>query len=147
VSSFVTCPHCGKRLLANQEHSGKRVKCASCKKELRIPILKQGNAIQNQVAPSKRASEEGSSPPPAPPPRTPLMPPSPEALTLNSSRPIGFRCPFCQSPNPPIVREEVSTAGWICLVILLLTCFPFFWIGLLVKTNYRVCSSCGIKLG
>ena len=51
----------------------------------------------------------------------------------------GFRCPFCRADDPPVVREKVSAAGWIVLVVLIFFCFPLFWIGLLMKENYREC--------
>jgi hypothetical protein len=58
-----------------------------------------------------------------------------------------FRCPYCRTKARPIIKQEVSSTGWIILVVLLICCFPFFWIGLLVKEDQRVCSRCGIKLG
>jgi hypothetical protein len=30
---------------------------------------------------------------------------------------------------------------------MLLFCLPLFWVGLLVKDYYRVCSECGTRLG
>jgi hypothetical protein len=45
------------------------------------------------------------------------------------------------------VRRRISTAGWVVFVALLLFCFPLSIIGLFIKEDYRVCSSCGIKLG
>lgn len=59
----------------------------------------------------------------------------------------GFRCPFCDSPEPPARREKVSAGGWVVLVVMLLFCFPLFFIGLLMKEEYRVCRDCGVKLG
>ena len=59
----------------------------------------------------------------------------------------GFMCPYCHRTATPLVQKKVSTAGWIVLVVLLFLCFPLFWIGLLMKEDYRVCSQCGIKLG
>jgi hypothetical protein len=46
---------------------------------------------------------------------------------------VGFRCPFCKTKARPIIRKEISTAGWVMLVVLLICCFPLFWIGLLIK--------------
>ena len=60
---------------------------------------------------------------------------------------LGFRCPFCQTKSPPIVRKQISTAGWVVFALLLIACFPLSIIGLFIKQEYRVCSSCGIKLG
>jgi hypothetical protein len=60
---------------------------------------------------------------------------------------VGFRCPFCHSNVPPEVKSKISTAGWVIFVVLLIACFPLCIIGLFIKEDYRVCRSCGIKLG
>jgi hypothetical protein len=60
---------------------------------------------------------------------------------------VRFTCPFCRTEAVPIVRQKISAAGWITFVILLLFCLPLFWIGLLIKEDYRMCSGCGTKLG
>ena len=59
----------------------------------------------------------------------------------------GFRCPYCGSRDLPFVQSRVSTAGWITLVVMVLFCLPLFWIGLLIKEEYRECGECGMKLG
>jgi hypothetical protein len=58
-----------------------------------------------------------------------------------------FKCPYCGAEAPPTVRRRISTAGWVVLVVLLLVCLPLFWIGLLIREDYRVCSQCGVNLG
>jgi LITAF-like zinc ribbon domain len=58
-----------------------------------------------------------------------------------------FRCPFCQTTYPPLLRQRISAGGWIVFVALLLFCFPFCFIGLLIKESYRVCAGCGLNLG
>ena len=62
-------------------------------------------------------------------------------------QPAGFACPFCRAHGAPLQRAKISTAGWIVFAVLLLLCFPLFWIGLLMKETYRVCGSCGSNLG
>ena len=59
----------------------------------------------------------------------------------------GFRCVYCGTSRPPEVCSKISTAGWVLFVVLLISCFPLCVIGLFIKEDYRVCSSCGIKLG
>lgn len=71
------------------------------------------------------------------------IPPQPVFVT---SAPV-FRCPFCQSPYPPFVVQKVSGAGWVVFVLLILLCVPLCWIGLLIKEDHRVCSSCRMVLG
>jgi hypothetical protein len=57
-----------------------------------------------------------------------------------------FRCPFCSNTSPPFERQKVSTGGWVVFAVLLLFCFPLFWIGLLMKEKFRVCSHCNSTL-
>jgi RNA polymerase subunit RPABC4/transcription elongation factor Spt4 len=57
----------------------------------------------------------------------------------------GYRCPRCGSTNFPFVTKQVSTAGWITFAVLLVTTGIFFWIGLLIREDVRVCSNCGLK--
>ncbi len=59
----------------------------------------------------------------------------------------GFSCPYCYSTAPPFTMQKISEAGWIVLVMMLLFCFPLFWIGLLMKVEERYCSSCRRLLG
>jgi hypothetical protein len=78
-----------------------------------------------------------------PTPMDPMLAPVP----MGYGQPmVGFNCPYCRTTIPPVSRERVSQTGWIVLVILLITCFPLFWIGLLIKEPYRVCSQCGNTL-
>ncbi len=62
-------------------------------------------------------------------------------------QPISFKCPFCQSPYAPFVVQKVSTGGWIVFAVMVMSCFPLCWIGLLMKENTHICSSCGMPLG
>lgn len=58
----------------------------------------------------------------------------------------GFRCPFCKSEARPEVRSKISTGGWIVFAVMIVACFPLFWIGLLMKEEYRVCADCGSQV-
>lgn len=65
------------------------------------------------------------------------------------SRPAyaAFSCPYCYSTAPPFTIQSISEAGWIVFALMLLVCFPLFWIGLLMKDEKRYCSSCRRLLG
>jgi predicted Zn finger-like uncharacterized protein len=58
----------------------------------------------------------------------------------------GFRCRSCGSRDRPVYKEEISTAGWVVFAVMLTVCFPLFWIGLLMKEQYRACAECGRKV-
>jgi DNA-directed RNA polymerase subunit RPC12/RpoP len=62
-----------------------------------------------------------------------------------SYAPPQYRCPYCGSPHPPRVVEKISTGGWIVFAVMLLFCFPLFFIGLLMKETYQVCQQCGVR--
>jgi RNA polymerase subunit RPABC4/transcription elongation factor Spt4 len=64
----------------------------------------------------------------------------PQYLTQN------YRCPQCGSGALPIVERKVSTAGWIVFSVLLIFTWIFFWIGLLMKEDVRVCPACRAKI-
>jgi hypothetical protein len=57
-----------------------------------------------------------------------------------------FRCPHCGTTAPPVVASRISTAGWIVFAALLVFCLPLFFIGLLIKEEYRMCSWCRAPL-
>lgn len=57
-----------------------------------------------------------------------------------------FRCPYCQTTDPPYWKSEVAAAGWIVFGILFCTtCFGCV-IGLCIRERFRVCSNCRIRL-
>lgn len=75
-------------------------------------------------------------------------PPPIQAIPHQQPGQMTFHCPYCQSNLPPIMKSKVSTAGWIvCCLLFLFTCILLAWVGLLIKDEYRVCASCGMKLG
>ncbi|MBA3766855.1 MAG: LITAF-like zinc ribbon domain-containing protein [Acidobacteria bacterium] len=59
----------------------------------------------------------------------------------------GYRCPRCGAAYLPTVEKKVSSDGWVIFVLMLFFCFPLFWIGLLMKQEYRVCPVCHANLG
>lgn len=59
----------------------------------------------------------------------------------------GYRCPRCGTQNLPIISKKISTAGWIVFAVLLIFTLFFFWIGLLMKEEVRVCPVCGLQIG
>jgi hypothetical protein len=78
--------------------------------------------------------QQHQSQPPAPPAPAPLYPA------------VSFRCPYCGTDAPPVTGQRISTAGWIVFAVMLLFCFPLFFIGLLMKEEYRQCSYCRATL-
>jgi hypothetical protein len=46
-----------------------------------------------------------------------------------------------------MIAKKISADGWLTFALLLFFCPPFFWIGLLMKEEYRICATCGTKFG
>ncbi|HLL74871.1 MAG TPA: zinc ribbon domain-containing protein [Pyrinomonadaceae bacterium] len=128
--SYVTCQNCGQ---ANADVA--RV-CRYC-----------GTQLQHK---------RGAYADPAPP--TSYVPPhswQSGALSQHQSAPPApapllsadnFRCPYCQTTQPPVVATRISTAGWVVFGVMIIACFPLFFIGLLIKEEYRQCSWCRASL-
>jgi DNA-directed RNA polymerase subunit RPC12/RpoP len=56
------------------------------------------------------------------------------------------QCPFCNSTARPYISSAVSQAGWVTFALLLVFCFPLFWIGLLITEPQVHCADCGARL-
>lgn len=56
-----------------------------------------------------------------------------------------YKCPYCGSLAPPVQHQKISTGGWIVFAIMLVVCFPLFFVGLLMKDTYQVCGQCGVR--
>lgn len=100
--------------------------------EYQLPVEKNKTQPINQVAPLPN-----------------FQPPAPNMVMQPFQQPMGITshvvCPRCTQQNFPVIRQQVSTAGWITFAILLVTIFPLFWIGLLIKEDAYVCPVCNFK--
>lgn len=77
------------------------------------------------------------------------QPPRPQPLVYQQQSQTvasGFRCPHCASQFYPKLVRKVSKAGWIVFAILMVTFFPLFWIGLLIKEDVRICAVCNARI-
>jgi transcription elongation factor Elf1 len=73
-------------------------------------------------------------------PPQPLVYQQPQYIAQN------YRCPRCGSGALPVIERKVSTAGWIVFSVLLIFTWIFFWIGLLMKEDVRVCPACRARI-
>lgn len=76
------------------------------------------------------------------------MPLRPQPLVHQQAQNMthGYLCPRCSSQLFPRFERKISTAGWIVFAVLLVTFFPLFWIGLLIKEEVRVCPVCNLRI-
>ena len=141
MAHIINCPACRLQLQVPEELVGQPVKCPTCSAMFttvapeEVPRVRpvENRRTRSRPEPSEPAYADEEYDEPAPQRRR--------------TRRRGFECPFCHTQSLPYIRSEVSAAGWVVLVILLLFCFPLFWIGLLIKEDYRVCSHCNMRLG
>lgn len=77
-----------------------------------------------------------------PPVRWGNMPAYSGFLAMASS----YRCPYCNSPYPPLSNRRISSGGWITFAVLVAIFFPIAWVGLLMQENYLRCSQCRVVL-
>lgn len=73
--------------------------------------------------------------------------PQNQDLVRRQAQPMtfGYRCPRCASQLLPKIERKVSAAGWVTFAVLMVMFFPLFWVGLLIKEEYRVCPVCKLK--
>lgn len=166
-----SCPKCRAVMQTNDDKIGFDINCPQCKH--RFTLVGQSSAQSNEPQSSTDfaaeqtrqwvdAAVEPRQPPAsdanvartrpsspsisyAPAPNPPSAPNAiPPIYQGNASS--SFSCPYCHSRQPPIWKSEVSTAGWItCVILAFTTCF-FFWVGLLIRDKYTICSSCKARL-
>ncbi len=135
------CPRCRSEISCPPELIGRVVACPVCHEQFvipQVPVLASAAAqalpdLAPAPAPERRATyrdDEDDEP----------------SRSRRQREQIGFRCPFCQTSDPPRTVSQISQTGWILFIVLLIFCFPLCIIGLFVTEPYRVCSSCGIRL-
>jgi hypothetical protein len=57
-----------------------------------------------------------------------------------------YRFPYCGTNSPPFIISKISSGGWVVFALMLLFCFPLFWIGLLMKDHHQICAQCRVRL-
>jgi len=153
------CPRCQTIMQTGQEKIGHEVACPQCMHRFRL-VESEEPAKTVQVQTNNLATHDEhdleSTTEYSPKARRPIIRPHSEIGAANrtnvfgpdlAQRPVGFQCPYCQTTRTPTSRSEVSQAGWIVFVVLLvMTCFLCV-IGLFIRDKYRVCSQCKIRLG
>jgi len=101
-----------------------------------------GRAPSGDISRARPTVEERQQPPAYTPPQATAY--APPVVQPHAARPqaTGYRCPYCKSAAPPFTIQKISDAGWIVFALMLVMCFPLFWIGLLMKDEQRFCSAC-----
>ncbi|MFL5342194.1 MAG: LITAF-like zinc ribbon domain-containing protein [Gemmataceae bacterium] len=141
----VNCPSCGFEGEASETTVGQTVLCPDCRYNIPVPDL-------NSKPTSSHFREQ---PPPERKNRRPEIDVREEddyddrpvrRRNRRSSLRYASTCKECGSDAPPIHRSQISVAGWIVFVVMLLLCWPLCFIGLFIKDEYSVCGECGARI-
>ena len=131
------CRFCGSRIMLAQTQQ-------NYVEENNQPRPYMWKTDEFQVNPSARQTQEIRQVQPLPinnPNQTQTLAYQKPAFVAN-----GYRCPRCGTQNLPITKRQISTAGWITFSLLLIFTWIFFWVGLLIKEDVRVCPVCNLKI-
>ncbi|KAL7531870.1 hypothetical protein ACHAWF_003939 [Thalassiosira exigua] len=66
------------------------------------------------------------------------------------ARPVSLTCPYCAQTGRTRTNQDCGDCTWISVIILLLCCFPFFWIPFICPScldTQHYCRSCGRIVG
>ena len=129
----VRCSACQTTLQVPSTHSGETWPCIKCGQNLTIPYPQKPSPLTVASPPPVRHEDR----------RDDRQGPGPADYGRQGP---GLVCPFCKSSNV-IVEQKMSQNGLIVLIAMLFLCFPFFWIGLLMKEPKRKCLQCGMAIG
>jgi hypothetical protein len=166
VPITVNCPTCGKLLRLPDDCLGKQLRCPSCQDTFTTQSQHRTDDAPARVQPREeyhadsrvmhRPSHRNGYEHDSPSRRSSRHDddldndfddrPSRRRHSYRNDDDSGFECPFCGSRDRPATRQRISTAGWIVLVVFVIIFWPLFWIGLLIKEDYRACSECGKTL-
>lgn len=164
----ITCPHCGALAKAPETSDGKIVSCPTCAKKFQVRApreVEDGDGEpethletrpsrrgprrdeEEDDRPSRRGREDdGDDDDDRLPRRRRRERDDDEDDRDDRPSRGGYRCPFCGTRRPPVIRQQISQTGWIVFVLLLIFTVCLCWIGLLIKEDVRTCSECGMKL-
>lgn len=145
----IFCPTCGATLEVDEAAAGRNVVCPGCAAELIVPG--EGTKPVDTAEPPRasRAPDQRPMVVRRSSKRAKVEDEDDERPSRRRSRRIrcGFRCPYCGSTDYPMRRSQISPAGWVVFALMLLICWPLFFIGLMMKEDYSVCADCGLKVG
>lgn len=135
------CRFCGTRFVLSQPASPQAYDYTPPR-----PYAWKTDEFQTQNEPRKTAPTDHAQQP-VPFPQNSQMYRQP--LVPWQGNPVGhsYLCQNCMNRYPPRHQRKVSTAGWIVFAVLLVTFFPLFWIGLLIREDAWVCQICKARLG
>ena len=156
-----TCPKCQAVMQTNEDKIGFDINCPQCSHRFTLVGQRKSKPNTSDNAAATEKTRQWVDTPVASDANVAKTPrsdaavmPSRQSVPVSRQRipPIyqgtvpNFSCPYCHASQPPIWKSEVSTAGWITCAVLGFTTCIFFWVGLLIRDKYTVCSACNSRL-
>jgi len=135
------CPFCETPLQVLSHQISRGVQCPYCQTALTLEVDEENQPFFLITPPEEQLEA-----------MVPVVRPNitqPPATMPGRQRPVyaAGSCYNCGSQQHPVARSEMSQAGLIVLIVMLMICFPLFWIGLMMKEHFMVCPTCGIRRG
>ena len=132
-----SCPSCRSPLESLESQAGRKVACPTCGQRMQVPWPAKNKTLVpelDEAEPVRRGRGYEDDEDYRRPARRPHR------------RERDCECPNCGTVDDAYERKEIAPEGWVVLVVLLVTFFPLFFLGLLMKQNYLVCRECGYKI-
>ena len=172
----VLCPTCNATLQIADGMAGSTAACPKCAAEMLIPLPQAGSTAPTPAGYDVPSASSDNIPKMAKSiPKSPVPPTLHHANEDDEDRPArrksrrsrrddddeeddddyrgrrrntrrGARCRCCDSKLEIVRREQISQGGWIVFAVMLLVCWPLFFIGLMMKEEYMACADCGARL-
>lgn len=147
-----SCPKCNTLMQAPPERIGFNVACAVCQFEFQLvehpteASKQNSNNKAHQLPPSNGKPAAASTSSQKIDDR--IAPTQTWQANKHSETPTqrSFQCQFCGTTQPPIAQSEVSTLGWVVVVLLAITTGCLFWLGFFIRKQYTLCSKCNNRL-
>ncbi len=163
---MIICANCGQ---VNETAASRCLRCGASRFEYPSYLGTAGGVSakagpvtgSTSLPPKPTPPPYGQAPPPGPSPPPPYQYATPYSHTHWPLPPAGlpaapsaqwpgvvggFVCPYCRTTLPPRITYRTSPAGWVILVLLLLLCWPLFWVGFFFQEERLQCRHCGRRL-
>ena len=135
------CRFCGTKFLQSQFQNGNGYEFSPPR-----PYVWKTDEFQVSESKARKSKQINQVRPLVQPPPMPQQNPQPLAYHQPNNLAQNYHCPRCASQLFPRYERKISTAGWIVFAVLLVTFFPLFWIGFLIKEDVRICPVCNLRI-
>jgi len=133
----LTCPGCSHEVATDKtagRSGNQEVKCPSCRDSFPLALWRMDTPDVDLAEDEPEADQNPEA----------VAPPQPQPPQRQGGV---WTCPYCGSHAGYDYRSEITTAGWIfAIVLMLFLCLPLFWIGLCIRRKVPYCRTCFMDL-